>query len=229
MFEIEIKKSLKILEEYGITLKDGMSEEEILSAEKYYGLNFPLDFRAFLMAALPFDNDFDDNNCWCNFTNWRNLSEEYVNNIKSKMFDWTIDGVLYTAEYLGGWCDDWGVQPETMEEKAETVKAMVKEKPLFIPITANKFLALGDYSDNAVYSIHDGIDVICYGKNIWDFIEKYFLYNGNKTVDLEAIKEPFPKYNEFVYHSINNFFYQGRKYYDKHGNYIGGNKPELLE
>ena len=227
MFQGEIEKSLKILTKHGILLEAGMSEEEVLAAEKCYDLKFPLDYRAFLMAALPFDDEFDENDCWSNFTNWRNLSEEYVSNIKSKMFDWTIDGVLYTAE-LGGWLDEWGVQPENAEEKTELIKAKVRENPLFIPIIANKFLALGGQTDNPVYSIHDGIDVICYGKNIWDFIEKRYSDNNGQTVDLKAISEPVPRYNEFVWHSINNFFYQGRRYYDEHGKYLDSAVSEDL-
>ena len=117
MFETNIEKSLKILEDSGIILRNGMSEKEILAAEKCYGIEFPLDYKAILTTVLPFDNEFDENDCWSNFTNWRNLSEGYVSNIKSKMFDWTIDGILYTMEYLGGWLDKWGIQPDTPEEK----------------------------------------------------------------------------------------------------------------
>ncbi len=228
MYKDEIKKSLMILKKSGVIFETGMSEKEFLEAEKCYGVKFPLDYKALLAEALPFSGE-DDSSCWCNFTDWRNLSEEYVSNIKSKMFDWTIDGVLYTTEYLGGWLEKWGIQPKTMEEKKKLIKKRVKESPLFIPIISNKFLALTDYEDNPVYSIHDGIDVICYGKNIWDFIENFFSDNKNWSVDLKAVKEPVPKYNEFVYRSINNFFYLGRKYYDEHGNYLGENKTGLIE
>ncbi|SCW80200.1 hypothetical protein SAMN04487970_10516 [Paenibacillus tianmuensis] len=213
MYDKQIEDSLKILKQAKISLAKGMTKQELRLAEMRFGIKFPSDYREFLSACLPLSDDF---------TNWRDVSDENVFFIKQKMFDWTIEGVLYTIEKLNGWLPAWGNKPNIQEWALALAKQNIKKHPLFMPICSHRFLSLSPMeAGNPVYSIHDGTDVICYGQDFWDYIKRDFAdYEPRDTVDLKSIKEPIPQYNVFVYHSINNFFYQGKISYDEHGKYI---------
>ncbi len=181
MFEKQIENSLTILKEADIILTKGMTEQELQAAEDGFGIKFPPDYREFLSRCLPLDHEYRINNWRNNFTNWRNTSDKYMENIKWKMYDWTIDGILYTVENLNGWLSSWGEQPNNIEERVELAKSQVKKQPLFIPIDSNRFIAINPCeAGNSVYSIHD-IDVMCYGKDIWDYFKKDFIESNTLT------------------------------------------------
>ncbi|WP_347254431.1 SMI1/KNR4 family protein [Leminorella grimontii] len=210
MFEEHIANSMRLLENNGIFLTEGMTEQEIEKAERCYNITFPTDYRAFLSICLPL-YDYD-------YTDWRNTSDKYVSHIKCKMYDETIDGVLYTITRLGGWPDAWGIRPPSDDEAIALAKNQIRQTPLFIPINSNRYLSLSPHqSGNSVYSIHQGDDVICYGKDIWDYFSLRYGDDNERHVNLKEASEPVPQYNTFVYHSINNFFYQGNRYFDESG------------
>lgn len=215
MFEKQIESSIEILKQSNISLAKGMSKRELRIAEARFGITFPPDFREFLSVCLPVTTGH------YNFTNWRDVGDQNVANVKWWMFNWTIQGVLYTIEKLGGWLPSWGNEPTMLEFKLELAKQQIRKHPLFIPICGNRFLSLNPKeAGNPVYSIHQGDDVICYGKDFWDYIEIDFKDDHDyHRVDLKTIKEPMPHYNEFVYHSLNNFFSAGKSH-DEHGRCI---------
>lgn len=212
-FDEQINISMQLLEENGIFLTEGMTEQELDNAERCYNIKFPADYRAFLSVCLPL-YDYD-------YTDWRNMSEKYVKYIQTKMYEGTIDGVLYTITKLGGWLNACGNRPDSEDDAIALAKCQIQKSPLFIPINANKYLSLtSKQCGNSVYSIHDGIDVICYGRDLWDYFDLRYGDNSDsreRNVDLKKASEPIPKYNTFVYHSINNFFYQGNRHYDESG------------
>ncbi|POP45163.1 SMI1/KNR4 family protein [Superficieibacter electus] len=223
MFTEQINKSIECLRYNGYFITAGLTTQELNAAEECYNITFPADYKAFLSVGMPLYRH--------DFTDWRNLSAEYVEYIKFKMYDCTIDGVLYAVRKLDGWPESWGKRPDEMEGRLALARKKIKENPLFIPIKSNRYLSLSPAeSGNPVYSIHEGDDVVCYGENLWDYFIKSNDADGDgdgyghadAIYNLTTMLEPFPKYNTFVYHSINNFFYQNQRYYDECGNYLPG-------
>ncbi len=215
MYTQQVEQSFKLLRENGIFITQGLTAAEIEAAEKRYCFKFPNDYKALLMQGMPL-YDYD-------FTDWRNLSDEYVQYIQYKMFDETIAGVLYCISKFDAWPGVWGNRPNNLVDRLNFASDKIKKNPLFIPIKSNRYLSLCSLdSGNPVYSIHQGDDVVCYGENLWDYFTKEYAWEDecNISINLKTMPEPFTKYNTFVYHSINGFFYQSIRYYDENGTFI---------
>ncbi|ELG85553.1 hypothetical protein A311_04354 [Escherichia coli KTE146] len=220
MYTQQVAQSFKLLRENGIFITQGLTTAEIEAAEKRYNFKFPNDYKALLMQGMPL-YDYD-------FTDWRNLSDEYVKYIQYKMFDETISGVLCCITKFDAWPEAWGNRPDNLEERLNFSREKIKKNPLFIPIKSNRYLALSPAdSGNPVYSIHEGDDVICYGENLWDYFTKMYVSEDECDIhiNLKTMPEPFPAYNTFVYHSINSFFYRNTRYYDESGRFIPDGEP----
>ncbi|WP_240726003.1 SMI1/KNR4 family protein [Escherichia sp. E4208] len=86
MYTQQVEQSFKLLRENGIFITRGLTAAEIDAAEKRYNFKFPNDYKALLIQGMPL-YDYD-------FTDWRNLSDEYVEYIQYKMFDETISGIF---------------------------------------------------------------------------------------------------------------------------------------
>ncbi len=95
---IEILRN--ILSGQGINYEDGLTEEELVAAEQYYGFIFPPDLRDILKEILIKDGSF---------INWKQIGSE---KIKGAM-DWPFDGFCFDIKNNVLWDDKWGEKPST--------------------------------------------------------------------------------------------------------------------
>ena len=182
---INLEKIRHILENKGIEIYDGLSEEEFEKIENFYNIKFPKVLRILYKSFLP------------NFYNWRDFSENNVKNIKQSLY-WPIEGILFDIENNNFWMDCFGEKTGDIEQnkaKAEEYLKNAKEEvPRLIPIYSHRYVpSFPDSIDVPVFSVMQ-TDIIYYGKNIENYFEHEFGNNYNpeqESADLGIIEIPF--------------------------------------
>jgi hypothetical protein len=141
---------------FEVKFDEGLTDEEIKLTEIRYGFRFPPDLKSFLQAALPVSP---------RFPNWRSGRPEDI----KKMLDMPKDGVLFDVEHNGFWSEDWGKQPEQMEDALVQVNELFKTAPVLIPVYGHRMLPAEPHdSGNPVFSVHQ-TDIIVYGNCLADY------------------------------------------------------------
>ena len=181
-----IEKIRHILENKGIEIYDGLSEEEFEKIENFYNIKFPKVLRILYKSFLP------------NLYNWRDFSENNVKNIKQSLY-WPIEGILFDIENNNFWMDCFGektgdIQQDKAKAKDYLKNANEEEVPKLIPIYSHRFVpSFPDSIDVPIFSVM-GTDIVYYGKNIEEYIEHEFDSNYNpeqESADIGVIQVPF--------------------------------------
>ena len=183
---INIEKIRQILENKGIEIHNGLSDEEFEKIEKFYNIKFPKVLKILYKSFLP------------NLYNWRDFSEDNVEKIK-KYLNMPIEGILFDIQYNSFWMDCFGEKTGDIEQnkaKAEEYLKNAKEEevPRLIPIYSHRYVpSFPDSIDVPVFSVMQ-TDIIYYGKNIENYFEHEFGNNYNpeqESADLGVIEIPF--------------------------------------
>ena len=183
---INIEKIRQILENKGIEIHNGLSDEEFEKIEKFYNIKFPRVLKILYKSFLP------------NLYNWRDFSEDNVQKMK-KYLNMPIEGILFDIQYNGFWLDCFGEKTGDIEQnkaKAEEYLKNAKEEevPRLIPIYSHRYVpSFPDSIDVPVFSVMQ-TDIIYYGKNIENYFEHEFGNNYNpeqESADLGVIEIPF--------------------------------------
>lgn len=156
-------QALRALRLSGIDLDRGLSEAELVVAERSVGAVFPPDLRALLARALPTGRSFP---------NWRDLDEG-----GPRSFESLIDGVLFDIEHNGFWHGAWPSRVDDLDD-LESAKAFARRQlllaPPLIPIYSHRFLPSAPHAaGNPVLSVHQ-TDVIIYGANLAEYVRNEF-------------------------------------------------------
>ena len=127
-----IKKIRKILENKGIEIYDGLSDEEFEKIENFYNIKFPKVLRILYKSFLP------------NFYNWRDFSENNVKKVK-KYLNMPIEGILFDIENNNFWMDCLGEKTGNLQQDKAKAKNYLKnakeeEVPKLIPIYSHIFV-----------------------------------------------------------------------------------------
>ncbi|WP_422929259.1 hypothetical protein [Singulisphaera sp. PoT] len=145
----------------------GMSDGEIVAAERRFGFRFPPDLRDFLQTALPKGPEFPD---------WRSGDEAALR----EWLDIPRSGVLFDIERNGFWLDEWGPRPATMAEALRRGEEIVLAAPKLIPIFAHRMMPEEPQeSGNPVFSVHQ-TDIIHYGFDLADYLRHEFDLPGRE-------------------------------------------------
>lgn len=163
MFE----KSFDLLSKKGISFDEGLSLEELDYIENLYKIEFPKSLRDFLMYKMPISNGF---------YNWRNTNKdnvEYLNKVMKLPFD-----NIYNMANEVYWCDDWGDEPDE-EVCSDIIREKFKKAPKLIPIYSHRYIPMISIDNPPIISIH-GVDIICYGTDLEEYIDIEF---GDKNQD----------------------------------------------
>ena len=183
---INVEKIRQILENKGIEIHNGLSDEEFEKIEKFYNIKFPKVLKILYKSFLP------------NLYNWRDFSEDNVQKMK-KYLNMPIEGILFDIQYNGFWLDCFGEKTGDIEQnkaKAEEYLKNAKEEevPRLIPIYSHRYVpSFPDSIDVPVFSVMQ-TDIIYYGKNIENYFEHEFGNNYNpeqESADLGVIEIPF--------------------------------------
>ena len=179
------RENITMLKHPEIKTEVGISQEELKKIEELYGIRFPQSLREFLMEALPVSEGF---------YNWRDFSKENISAIKNVIAA-PVEALKELAEEAE-WCESWGKEPESVEEKAAEVKKRLQKAPVLIPVYAHRYMPMVETDNPPVLSVH-GTDVIYYGEDLADYFEVEFGHKKQEDIALERIL-PKPFWSEIM-------------------------------
>ena len=158
---------IELLDKKNIVFLDGLTDAEIETIESKYGFRFPPDLRDFLQTALPTGSSFLD---------WRSATDSDIR----KRLTWPLDGILFDVENNVFWLPEWGVKPETADQRRLIVEQAVDRAPRLIPIYSHRYMPDRPHeSGNPVFSVYQ-TDIIYYGFDLDDYLRHEFDLPGRK-------------------------------------------------
>lgn len=170
----------------GVLFDKGLSKIEIEEIEKRYNIHFPSELLKLYTIALPISHGF---------YNWRDKSEENIKDIKDSLKRPIEDLLEYPSDIY--WSENWGEEPDNEGEREKIILNKMQYAPQMIPIYGHRYMAESEESENPVFSIC-GTDIICYGKNLFDYFREEFEIIEPKQILLnELIYVPF--WSDFLY------------------------------
>ena len=179
------KRSIDLLKNCGIKFESGLTIEEMLKIEKLYAIKFPKSLRDFLKEELPISEGF---------YNWRNFELNNIEFIK-KMIYKPLKDIDDLAEEVY-WCEEWGEEPISTEDKAKSVRTRLKNAPILLPFFSHGYIPVILDDNPPVISVH-GIDIIYYGENIEDYLEAEFGRKEQAEINFQRIS-PIPFWSEIM-------------------------------
>ena len=161
------------LRDAGVQFDEGMSDTEIVRAEKKYGVRFPPDLRDLLQIALPLSRP---DSGW--FPNWRlAIAGDGESNQKIVgSLEWPADGICFDIEHSGFWVEEeWGTRPAEVDQAKTVARQKIAEVPKLIPIFSHRYIpSEPNTSGNPVFSVYQ-TDIIHYGADLVSYLEAEFL------------------------------------------------------
>jgi hypothetical protein len=153
----------------------GLTDAEIARVEGEFGFEFADDHRAFLAAGLPLSVPYDDppgvirtnSDPW---PNWRDGDPEVLR----ERLNWPVEGLLFDVEHNVYWDAAWGERPEDRSQALEIARHNLADVPKLVPLYGHRFLPAGHGTyGHLVLSVWQ-TDIICYGADLSDYIEREF-------------------------------------------------------
>jgi hypothetical protein len=144
-----------------VAIAPGLTDDEVARVENAFGFEFADDHRAFLSAGLPIGG------AW---PNWRESSRKALR----KWLRSPADNVLFDVEMNDFWGAEWGVRPARMKDALRSANYHLARVPQLVPVHSHRYLPAGRGSHrHPVLSVYQ-TDVICYGTDLFDYINREF-------------------------------------------------------
>ncbi|WP_344646968.1 hypothetical protein [Cryptosporangium japonicum] len=154
----------------------GLSDTEFARIEHEFGFQFADDHRAFLGAGLPVNSRPRPRQPGVIYTyaepwpDWRAAIREPLR----ERLAWPSEGVLFDVENNGFWFDGWGSRPGDTASALAIAARMLAQVPRMVPIYGHRYLPAGRGTfGHPVLSMWQ-TDIIHYGMNIADYIDREF-------------------------------------------------------
>lgn len=164
------KKTVRILvnllKNIGINFDKGLSDEEMITIQYDFNIQFPPDLRLFLQTALPISGQF---------INWRAglssiMKEEEITN----RINWPLEGMLFDIDNNGFWIQEWGDKPDSLDQQKEIAEHHYKLWPKLIPVYSHRYIPSDPCEDgNPILSVYQ-TDIIYYGYDLADYFKNEF-------------------------------------------------------
>jgi len=150
----------------------GLSDAEIDSAERRYGLRFPSEYRLFLrqlhtttprLGGARFKDDVTLR--WIEdpgFFDWRHDDAAIV----AARGD-VLEGLVFDVENNVLWPSSWGARPDRAEARRARLENLLGSAPQLIPIVGHRYLL--PVAPHAVLSVVQS-DIIVYGGDLRTFL-----------------------------------------------------------
>jgi len=156
-----VDKSIAYLRSHGVSLGDGLSENDLTRVENRYGFRFGSDHREFLSKVQPHGEGWYD---------WRNENDDQLRSA----LDWPTDGVLFDVENDAFWPVSWGQRPATIELRRVIASDQIANWPKLVPLYGHRYLPADPAGPSApVFSVYQ-TDVIIYGDDLLDYLQHEF-------------------------------------------------------
>jgi len=137
----------------------GYSRAELEAVQAFWNLRFPPDLVELLKEHRPLldgPSSFD----WL------------MTLTIPERLDWPFESFWYDVAYNDVWWPEWGERPLDLEERKERLKEILAQAPRLIPLYGHRYIPEEPHeSGNPVFSVYQ-TDVICYGVNLQDWIER---------------------------------------------------------
>ena len=175
--ENQTKSQIEELKKKGISFEPGLTDEEVETIQKKYGICFPESLLCFLKEGLPVSD---------RFYNWRDFSDENVRKIRRRI-DFPIRSVCKDVEMDEIWLSSWGNRPADDEEAACLAEKQLKQATVLIPLYGHRFVPCLDGVENPpVLSVYGG-DIIYYGENLHHWLEIEFFGKSRDSIRRETL------------------------------------------
>lgn len=171
------RKILECMEQAGITVSRGLSDEEFKKIEEIYGFTFPCELYEFYSCGLPTGERFPV---------WNDFSDENVRMIREKI-EFPIKALRSDVENWF-WLDSWGDQPESREEELAVFDEIAEKAPKMIPIYSHRYMPA---LDGAPVISTVGSDSIYYGYTLAKYLNYEFLGIKDGFTSGKVKKVPF--------------------------------------
>ena len=155
------------LKKAGIRFAQGMTEEELSSAERFFGVRFPEEIRAFLACGRPVGKGFFD---------WRDLSDENLHQFRGfreEMENAFLFDLEHCREELKGLLGEPFSRMEG-EELDRAVLDYLHRSTKLIPFYGHRCFFDG-LDGKPILSFWQPVDTIVYGQNWENYLETEFL------------------------------------------------------
>lgn len=186
----DLLEAINLMKGNGVRFEPGMSDAEFASAEEATGVKLPDDLKEMFRIALPVGDGF---------YNWRDLSPENLKRINETVTEPYLDilGEVSSGEY---WCDDWGVQPDDINESVAIYKEEYSKAPKLVPIYDFRYAIRDNDGLTRVLSIR-GTDTILFGRDLVEYFNYEFDRNNH------------PRTEGFIHFAFDEIPFWGRFYY----------------
>jgi len=136
--------------------------------ERRYGFEFADDHRAFLAAGLPVH---PPEMAGRGFPDWRDGDPRAL----LSQLACPVEGMLFDVEHNSLRPEEWGNRPSNMVEALGLAGHRLDSVPRMIPVCGHRYLPAGRGGrGHPVLSMWQ-TDIICYGCDLYDYIEQEFV------------------------------------------------------
>ena len=156
-----------------IELQNGLSRKEIDTIESLYGFSFPTPLKDFYMEVLPVGNGFYN---WRDFDANNIFAIQYMMKLPRKNFMENLE-----------WYEEIQSDMGDIANRKRLVGGIIDAAPLLIPIRAHRYIPICSLKEYPVISVH-GLDVIYYGRNLYEYLEIEFGLKRHKDIDFSSIE-----------------------------------------
>jgi hypothetical protein len=162
----------------------GMKIGQINAVENTYGITFPTSLADFYSCGVPMPkaplSDFPD---------WNNLDPQNISDIK-KRISAPIDNLRYAVK-KDFWINAWGERPENDKDALAIFDSLAEKAPKLIPIYSHRYIPLIEGVDDPPIISAAGRDIIYYGCNLSDYMNREFVSTKTPIDPDKIISIPF--------------------------------------
>ncbi|MGM9642830.1 MAG: hypothetical protein ACI3XI_06435 [Eubacteriales bacterium] len=158
---------IQALRQVGHVVLPGITDPDKELVKKTYDIVFPRELKNLYELGIPCTF-----NCSYGFPDWTDFGELNTSEIKRR-----IDAPLYDLKCSvkdGFWIDTWGERPDEEDKALEVFDELSKQAPKLIPIYSHRYLPIIDGVDDPPVISVAGSDIIYYGCNLSDYINREF-------------------------------------------------------
>ena len=139
----------------------GYSQGELDDAQARWDLCFPPDLVELLREHRP---PF----CGPRAIDWVLTEPDQIR----EMLDWPLEGFLFYVEHNGVRWTDWGDRPDNPGDRYDRLLEIFAAAPKLIPVYGHRYLPSAPFEPgNPILSVYQ-TDVICYGANLLDWLDR---------------------------------------------------------
>lgn len=166
MNQKQVHRIIKLLKEKHVSFDKGLTDREVETIKKRFGIDFPSDLKLLLQTELPVSSGF---------AHWRYgiNSETGKKEIEHKL-SWPLEGMLFDVQNNSFWLDSWGVKPVDFEAQKKIAINEFSKHPKLIPIYSHRYISSEPGEPgNPVFSVYQ-MDIIYFGNDLMDYFSNEF-------------------------------------------------------